>query len=235
MLTLSMVLFGTIGICRRFIPLPSDVLACGRGAMGGVFLLLVLKAEGQGFRLKQVRRKSFFLLVLSGVLIGVNWILLFEAYNYTTVAVATLCYYMQPVIIILLSPVILKEKMKGKQILCAAVSVTGMVLVSGAAGGGAIQNPKGIALGLGAAVLYASVVIMNKCITGFPALEKTIIQLFRQPRSCCRIWRYPERFTPMSCRSWGSSCFSSSELSTRESPMRCILRRSSIFRPGHAR
>ena len=86
MLTLSMVLFGTIGICRRFIPLPSDVLACGRGAMGGVFLLLVLKAEGQGFRLKQVRRKSFFLLVLSGVLIGVNWILLFEAYNYTTVA-----------------------------------------------------------------------------------------------------------------------------------------------------
>ena len=112
MLTLSMVLFGTIGICRRFIPLPSDVLACGRGAMGGVFLLLVLKAEGQGVRLKQVRRKSFFLLVLSGVLIGVNWILLFEAYNYTTVAVATLCYYMQPVIIILLSPVILKEKMK---------------------------------------------------------------------------------------------------------------------------
>lgn len=178
MLTLSMVLFGTIGICRRFIPLPSDVLACGRGAMGGFFLLLVLKAGGQRFRLEQVRRKSFFLLVLSGVLIGVNWILLFEAYNYTTVAVATLCYYMQPVIVILLSPVILKEKMKGKQILCAAVSVTGMVLVSGVAGGGAMQNPKGIALGLGAAVLYASVVIMNKCITGFPALEKTIIQLF---------------------------------------------------------
>ena len=177
-LTLSMILFGTIGICRRLIPLPSDAVACGRGIMGGVFLLLFMKARGRRFSLGQIRRRQFFLLVLSGALIGLNWILLFEAYNYTTVAVATLCYYMQPVVVILLSPVILKEALDGRQIFCVAASVTGMVLVSGVVSGGAPDNLKGVALGLGAAVLYASVVMLNKRITGIPAFEKTIIQLF---------------------------------------------------------
>ena len=177
-LTLSMILFGTIGICRRLIPLPSDVVACGRGIMGGLFLLLFMKARGQKISLGQIRLRQFLLLVLSGALMGLNWILLFEAYNYTTVAVATLCYYMAPVIVILLSPVILKETLDGRQIFCVAASMTGMVLVSGVAGGTAPGSPRGVVLGLGAAVLYASVVMLNKLITGIPAFGKTIVQLF---------------------------------------------------------
>lgn len=173
-----MIIFGTIGICRRYIPLPSDALAFSRGILGGVFLLLVLKTRGQRFRREQIGRKNFLLLVVTGALIGLNWILLFEAYNYTTVAVATLCYYMQPVIVMLLSPIVLKERMTGKQMLCVIVAVIGMVLVSGVIGGGAPGNLKGVALGLGAAVLYASVVLLNKLIIGVPAFEKTIIQLF---------------------------------------------------------
>ena len=179
LLTLSMVIFGTIGIFRRFIPLPSDVLAFGRGMMGGTFLLIVLKAKGLSFGWTQIRIRSVLLLALTGAMIGLNWILLFEAYNHTTVAVATLCYYMAPVIIILLSPVVLKEKLKYQQILCVAVSVTGMVLVSGVIGGNAPpRHLKGVFLGLGAAVLYALVVILNKFITNIPAFVKTIIQLF---------------------------------------------------------
>ena len=178
LLTLSMIIFGTIGICRRYIPLPSDALAFSRGILGGVFLLLVLKTRGQRFRREQIGRKNFLLLVVTGALIGLNWILLFEAYNYTTVAVATLCYYMQPVIVMLLSPIVLKERMTGKQMFCVIVAVIGMVLVSGVIGGGAPGNLKGVALGLGAAVLYASVVLLNKLIIGVPAFEKTIIQLF---------------------------------------------------------
>ena len=177
-MTLSMIIFGTIGVFRRFIPLPSDVLAFGRGVMGGVFLLLLLKIRGRKFAAAQVRGKAFPLLVLTGALIGFNWILLFEAYNYTTVAVATLCYYMQPMIVTLLSPLVLKEKLTGKQILCVLAAIFGMTLVSGVFGGGSAGSPLGAALGLGAAVLYASVVLLNKRITGVPVFEKTIIQLF---------------------------------------------------------
>ena len=178
LLTSSMMIFGTIGVFRRFIPLPSDAIAFGRGIMGSVFLLIILKARGQRFSWSRIRKRELLFLVITGALIGFNWVLLFEAYNYTTVAAATLCYYMQPVIVMLLSPIVLKEKLTGKQLLCVTVSATGMVLVSGVIGGAAQGSIKGAALGLGAAVLYASVVLLNKTITGVPVFEKTIIQLF---------------------------------------------------------
>ena len=177
-LTLSMVIFGTVGLFRRLIDLPSDVIAFGRGLMGGVFLLLFARLRGKKLAWTAIGGRDILLLIVSGMLIGFNWIALFEAYNYTTVAVATLCYYMQPVIVIALSPLVLKEKLSGKQILCAVVAVIGMVLVSGVLGGGAPGGGRGILLGLVAAALYAAVVLLNKTITVNSAFEKTILQLF---------------------------------------------------------
>ena len=179
---LSMIIFGTIGIFRRSIPIPSEALAFARGIMGGSFLLLVMKAQGRPFAREQIRRSNLILLMITGAMIGFNWILLFEAYNYTTVAVATLCYYMQPVIVICLAPVVLGEKITGRQLVCVVLSVIGMVLVSGVAGGSPESTggngTRGVLLGLGAALLYACVVLMNKRISGIGAYEKTIIQLY---------------------------------------------------------
>ena len=177
---LSMVIFGTIGIFRRSIPLPSEVLAFARGILGGLFLLLILKGKRQAFSWRLIRKKSFALLVLSGAMIGFNWILLFEAYKYTTVAVATLCYYMQPVIVLLFARPLLHEKITRRQYLCVGLALIGMVLVSGIlqGDGSASGNGAGILLGLGAAVLYAGVVLLNKTLTRVPAYEKTTIQLF---------------------------------------------------------
>ena len=174
-----MVIFGTIGIFRRAIPLPSEVLAFARGILGSVFLLLVLRVSGRKFDLRSAS-KHLWLLVLTGAMIGLNWILLFEAYNYTSVAIATLCYYMQPVIVILASPLVLKEKITVRKCICAAVSVLGMVFVSGIlqpGSTGGSHGYRGILLGLGAAALYAAVVLLNKKICGVPVYEKTILQL----------------------------------------------------------
>ena len=59
-------------------------------------------------------------------------------------------------------------------------AIVGMIMVSGVTGNGGAANgsPKGVVLGLGAAALYASVVILNKKIQGVPIYEKTIIQLY---------------------------------------------------------
>lgn len=177
-LTGSMVIFGTIGLFRRFIPLPSEVLACARGIMGGLFLLLLLRARGRSFDRRAVRA-HWKLLVLSGAMIGFNWILLFEAYNYTTVAIATLCYYLQPVIVILLSPLVLGERVSLRKGICVLTALAGMVLVSGIAGSDGLPSGdlRGVFLGLGAAVLYAGVVLLNKRIVGVPVYEKTVLQL----------------------------------------------------------
>ena len=175
-LTLSMIIFGTIGIFRRLIPLSSGLVAMSRGLIGVLFLLLVMRLRGDGMDRAAVRRK-LTLLCMSGAAIGVNWILLFEAYNYTSVATATLCYYLAPMFVILASPLVLREKLTLRKLACVSAALLGMVFVSGVleASGGA--GLKGVLLGLGAAVLYASVVLMNKQLGDVPAYDRTIVQL----------------------------------------------------------
>ena len=174
----SMLIFGTIGIFRRYIPLPSAFLAFARGILGGLFLLTFVRL-GRKRGSAPLPKRQFLHFALTGAMIGFNWMLLFEAYNHTTVAVATLCYYMQPTIVILLSPLVFGERMTGRKALCALLSVAGMVLVSGVIGE---KTPRsgdlpGILLGLGAAVLYACVIIMNKKVRGADVYQRTTVQL----------------------------------------------------------
>lgn len=177
-LILSMCIFGTIGILRRYIPLSSSVVALVRGVIGSLFLMLVLQLSKKSLD-KQALRKNLPMLSLSGAAIGFNWILLFEAYNYTSVATATLCYYLAPILVILASPLVLKERLTPKSIVCTVTALAGMVLVSGITetGFSGLSELKGILLGIGAAVLYAGVILMNKKISGIPAYDKTILQL----------------------------------------------------------
>ncbi len=178
MLVTSMLVFGTIGIFRRYIPLSSAFLAFARGILGGVFLLVFMMVRKK--RVKQKLPVRYILwFMLTGALIGINWILLFEAYNYTTVAIATLCYYMQPTIVMLVSPFLFQEKLTGKKMICALIAIIGMVFVSGVIGdsGAGAGSLKGIALGLGAAVFYSIVVIMNNKVHGVDAYQRTTIQL----------------------------------------------------------
>ncbi|MCR4956597.1 MAG: DMT family transporter [Lachnospiraceae bacterium] len=173
----SMLIFGTIGVFRRNIVFSSDFLAFARGIMGGVFLILFTGIFGRKDG-KSIPKSQWAWLIISGALMGLNWVLVFEAYNYTTVAVATLCYYMQPTIVVLLSPVFFREKLTKKKLGCAMVAIFGMFLVSGVLGepvkGG---SAPGVILALLAAVLYATVVMMNKKIEGIDSYQRTTIQL----------------------------------------------------------
>ena len=124
-------------------------------------------------------RKNLGILLLSGGIMGLNWALLFEAYRYTTVAVATLCYYMQPVFLTLAAAVLLGEKLSVKKGICILAALCGMILISGVIGGGIPEAREltGIGLGLGAACLYAGVILCNKKLKEIGAYDKTIVQL----------------------------------------------------------
>lgn len=174
----SMVIFGTVGIFRRYIPFSSGLIAFSRGIIGAVFITLFLCITKRPFDFAKVK-KAFVPLFISGALMGFNWVLLFEAYNYTSVATATLCYYTAPIIVIAASPFIFGEKLGIKKIFCVIAAFCGMVAVSGVLSTGfSFAETKGALLGLGAAVLYASVVITNKKLGDVPAFERTVIQLF---------------------------------------------------------
>lgn len=175
----SMLIFGTIGIFVKFIPLPSDIIAMARGLIGSVFLVMLLLLRGKSIDFSLLK-KGGLLAALSGGFIGFNWIFLFEAYKYTSIATATLAYYMAPVFVILLSPVFLKEKLTIKKLACVLLAVLGMVFVSGVLSGGMPDKTQvvGILLGLAAAALYATIIIINKKITHLPSDTRTVVQLF---------------------------------------------------------
>lgn len=178
-LTAAVLLFGTIGIFRAYTPLPSGLLSMSRGLIGAAFLFLIMlfthaKISGTAIR------KNFVLLAISGAMIGANWILLFEAYNYTTVPIATLCYYMAPIFVILASPIVLKEQLTGAKLLCTLIAFIGIILVvfgSDDGAGGGKNHFVGILCGLGAAALYAGDILINKVVDGVTAQERTLVQL----------------------------------------------------------
>lgn len=171
----SMIIFGTIGIFVEYIAMPSGVIAAFRGIVGMLVLLVTMAVRKKAPDKAAIKRKLPIIL-LSGAAIGFNWILLFEAYRHTGVPVATVCYYMAPIIVIAFSPLFFKEKLGLKKIICVAVALVGAVAVSGVLQADT-SKLTGILLGLGAAVLYASVVIMNKFLADVPSLERTALQL----------------------------------------------------------
>lgn len=171
----SMAIFGTVGIFVRYIPMASAGIAFCRGVLGCVFLLVLMALTGKKPNLKDMKRNGWILAV-SGAAIGINWILLFEAYRYTTVAIATICYYLAPAFVTLASPLV-GEKLTVKKLLCIGVALVGMVFVSGVFQGNQESSFLGVVLGLGAAVFYASVILLNKKLSPIGAYDKTLCQL----------------------------------------------------------
>lgn len=174
LMAIAMFIFGTLAPFVRNINVSSGELALYRAVLAMVLVGGFLLITKQKLSIGNIK-KELLLLLLSGAAMGINWILLFEAYKYTTVSVATLSYYFAPVIVMVVCPLLFKEKLMGRQILCFVMATLGLVLITGTAGGGK-QDLLGIAFGLGAAVFYATVMLLNKFIKGVTGLHRTFIQ-----------------------------------------------------------
>ena len=176
MLIVSMATFGTLGLFVRHIQVSSGELALYRAIIAAIMIGVYLFITGNKIPFKSIKRDIPFLL-LSGMAMGINWILLFEAYKYTTVSVATLSYYFAPVIVTLVCPILFKEKMTPKQIICFVMSTLGIVMITGV-GDTSTSGTHiiGIIFGLGAAIFYACVILINKFIKGVEGLHRTFLQ-----------------------------------------------------------
>lgn len=171
----AMCIYGSIGVFVRNIALSRAAISLFRGVCGGLFLLAFLLLSGRKFDFAALRGK-WLPLCLSGMAMGLNWVLLFVAYDYAGVANATLCYYTAPMIVLLASPLVLHEKLTLRGILCILAALIGTAFVS------QIRffssSFVGILLALAAAVLYATVIFINKKLAGLPAYERAAVQLF---------------------------------------------------------
>lgn len=175
MLIISMAVFGTLGPFVRNIAVSSGELALYRAVMAAVLIGFFLLVTGQKIPFREIK-KEVPLLLFSGMAMGINWILLFEAYKYTTVSVATLSYYFAPVIVTVVCPFLFKEKLTAKQIICFVMSTVGLVMITGIGGAGTGSDFKGILFGLGAAMFYATVILLNKFIRNVEGIHRTFLQ-----------------------------------------------------------
>lgn len=176
----TMLIFGTIGMFVKNINLSSIDIAFLRAVIGCFFLMCA------GFFMKQkiafhLIKKNIWLLLLSGTALGLNWILLFQSYKYTTIANATLSYYFAPMFVMILSPLVLKERLTLTKITCIITAILGLFLILNTNNTVSIMpynHVIGIIYGISAAVLYASVMLMNKFIKDLSGFETTLVQLF---------------------------------------------------------
>lgn len=182
-IVMAMVIWGSVGLFVKNIDLPSIEIAFLRAAIGTVFLLIVsffMKSKVPKEEQEGHSKKDMILLGISGIALVLNWLLLFQAYKYTTITNAILSYYTAPVFILLLSPIVLKEKLTLKKLISVLVAMGGLALImmnQPETNGGNYMHAKGISYGLAAAAAYTSVLLLNKSIKGFSSFHRTITQI----------------------------------------------------------
>ena len=175
-MAVSMAVFGTIGFFVRNISVSSGELALYRAMLAAALIGLYLLATKQKIPFSEIKNEVK-LLLLSGAVMGVNWILFFQAFKYTTVSLATLSYYFAPVIVTVASTVLFREKLTGRQILCFIMSTLGLILITGTVGLSGGRDLIGVLFGIGAAFLYATVILLNKFIKNVDGIHRTLLQL----------------------------------------------------------
>ena len=171
----AVVLYGTIGMLLRFVEYPSEIVALCRGSIGSVFIVLFLRTQHKRPDRDAIRRNILWL-VISGICLGLNWIFLFAAYIHTTVAIASLCNYVAPVLVILAAPVMLREPLNKRKLPCVFVAFLGIILVSGV-WNGAVGNMSGAFMGIAAAVCFVFIVVCNRKLRDISAYDRSIVQL----------------------------------------------------------
>lgn len=173
----ALFIFGTIGVVRRALPFSSALVALARAVIGMASLLLFMRVRRHRTNTAALRAHWRELLA-SGVMLGLNWVLLFESYRFTTVAVGTLCYYMAPIFILIASPLLLRERLSVRKSVCIAAALCGMAFVSGIFGEGATEGSvHGVLFALAAAVFYAAVVMLNRRTRAVESFDRTVVQL----------------------------------------------------------
>ena len=194
-LIIAMAIFSTIGAVVRSVSFPSGFSAMVRGFVGAVFIVGYMLVTGRRIDFSGIK-KNLIILLLSGGFIGINWLLLFESYRFTTIATATVCYNVAPVFVILLTPLVLRERVPLKKWICAIAAFVGITLVADLLSFGKGNSPvAGVALALSAALFYSFVTLSTKKMTGLSSYDITVVQLVAASAVIAPYTAFVERVT----------------------------------------
>ena len=172
----GLLLFGSNGYVASHIALSSHEIVLLRSILGTILLAALFFAGGRSASIYLRSKKDSLFVILSGAAMAADWLLLFEAYQQIGVSLSILINYCGPFIVIALSPLILKEKLRMRKIAAMAAAFIGVILVSGSAAVSGI-NPRGLLCAILSAFAYALMVLANKKSKTITGMENSMLQL----------------------------------------------------------
>lgn len=173
---IAIIIYGTNGFFVRYINCTSEFIVMCRGLIGSLFIFLIMLCSNNIPDLKTIKN-NLSTLIISGIALGLNWIFLFAGYKYA-ISITSLCNYTAPIIVVIISSIIYKDKLNIKQILCVAFSFIGILLLSGLFDGHISADIHCFIYGFLAAAGFVALVFCNKQLHDIKPLDKTLVQLF---------------------------------------------------------
>lgn len=156
-LLLVMVIWGSLGVFTRTIPLSALNLAFLRALIALPVLFAAMKMGSQ----RKVTLKRLRPYIVSGVLLGFGWLTLFYGFKHTNISTAVIIYNMCPVYVMIGAPIFLKESISRIQIAVIVISFIGLFLIVGnnlLEGAGYM----GMMLSAVSGMCYAVIVLINR-------------------------------------------------------------------------
>ena len=146
----ALLLFGSNGVVASHIELNSYEIVLLRSVLGGT--------------------------VLSGIAMALDWLLLFEAYQQIGVSLGMLINYCGPVIVVVLSVALFKERMTRFKAAALMMALCGIFLIGGQAAAKGVNGWGLLCAGL-SAMAYSAMVIFNKLSKEITGMENAVLQL----------------------------------------------------------
>ncbi|BCZ41234.1 TPA: DMT family transporter [Serratia marcescens] len=174
---LAMTISGTVGWPVLVLGQPPATVVFWRCAFGALAMLATCAALGQ-LKSGAINRRQLSFAILGGIALVLNWTLLFAAYAHASIAVATVTYHVQPFMLVALGALLFGEKLTANRLGWLLLAFAGMVLiVTGRQNGGGDDYLLGVALALGAALMYAIAAAIVKQLAALPPQLIVLIQL----------------------------------------------------------
>lgn len=158
-LVFVMIIWGSLGVFTRSIPLSALSLAFLRALIALPVLFTIMKIK----KAEPVKLRQLIPYIISGILLGLGWLTLFYGYKHTSISSAVIIYNMCPVYVTILAPLVLKEAISKFQTAVIFASFYGLFLIVGnnlSEGYGTM----GLALSAVSGMLYAAIVMINRSI-----------------------------------------------------------------------
>lgn len=170
----ALLIWGTNGFFVAHISLESSQIVLMRTLIGGALLTCIVLLRG-GFDKESIRKDSIPLM-LGGIALGLNWVALFGAYRLLNVSLATLIYYVGPILVLLFSPVLFHEKLSGRKTAAIVIVAVGLICISGSIVVTGL-NMFGLLAAILSALFYAALIIFNKRIIFTGGMQTAAVEL----------------------------------------------------------